>query len=134
MPSITAAARRKLWAQPLDLPGEVELGELVLFLAAIFSREPCAVLDPRRYTPCMSASPTASDDSEQQGSSLYAAVARSATRGIALYFSRPVRLFRPSKGRLYHKYPHTKNPLKSSSLGMALFTWFSVTRRRSSNA
>lgn len=28
---------------------------------------------------------------------LYAAVARSATRSIALYFSRPVRLFRPSK-------------------------------------
>ena len=41
---------------------------------------------------------SASDAQEQQGSSLYAALARTATRTAALYFSRPVRLFRPSKG------------------------------------
>lgn len=28
---------------------------------------------------------------------VWAAVARTAARGVALYFSRPVRLFRPSK-------------------------------------
>ncbi|KAI0797629.1 hypothetical protein C8Q75DRAFT_801562 [Abortiporus biennis] len=36
-------------------------------------------------------------DQDPSGSSLHAAVARTATRSIALYFSRPVRLFRPSK-------------------------------------
>ncbi|EPQ58382.1 hypothetical protein GLOTRDRAFT_37305 [Gloeophyllum trabeum ATCC 11539] len=43
--------------------------------------------------------PDAKDDSiqAQQGSSVYAALARTTTRSIALYFSRPVRLFRPSK-------------------------------------
>src|SRR5258707_6331858 len=30
---------------------------------------------------------------------VYAAVARSLTRGAALYFSRPIRLFRPSKSK-----------------------------------
>lgn len=40
---------------------------------------------------------SASDAQEQQGSSLYAALARTATRTVGLYFSRPVRLFRPSK-------------------------------------
>lgn len=39
---------------------------------------------------------------ESAGNSLYAALARTATRGIALYFSRPVRLFRPSKGMKYN--------------------------------
>ncbi|KAH7909254.1 hypothetical protein BJ138DRAFT_1155713 [Hygrophoropsis aurantiaca] len=39
---------------------------------------------------------------EQQGSSLQAALARTATRSIALYFSRPVRLFRPSKVSGWH--------------------------------
>lgn len=34
---------------------------------------------------------------ENQGNSLYAALARTLTRGAALYFSRPVRLFRPTK-------------------------------------
>ncbi|KDQ60663.1 hypothetical protein JAAARDRAFT_125449 [Jaapia argillacea MUCL 33604] len=34
---------------------------------------------------------------DAQGNSLHAALARTATRSIALYFSRPVRLFRPSK-------------------------------------
>ncbi|KIM87543.1 hypothetical protein PILCRDRAFT_95783 [Piloderma croceum F 1598] len=34
---------------------------------------------------------------EQPGNSLYAALARTATRSVALYFSRPVRLFRPAK-------------------------------------
>ncbi|KAL1944617.1 hypothetical protein VTO73DRAFT_3047 [Trametes versicolor] len=40
------------------------------------------------------------DDGTQQQQSyseLYAAIARTATRSLALYFSRPVRLFRPSK-------------------------------------
>lgn len=41
--------------------------------------------------------PALPNDEEQSGNSLYAAIARSATRGAALYFSRPVRLFRPSK-------------------------------------
>jgi len=40
---------------------------------------------------------SAADVQEQQGSSVYAALARTATRTIGLYFSRPVRLFRPSK-------------------------------------
>lgn len=46
-----------------------------------------------------SAQGDASTQGEQGSSSnsLYAAIARSATRSIALYFSRPVRLFRPSK-------------------------------------
>lgn len=34
---------------------------------------------------------------EQSANSVYAALARTTTRSIALYFSRPVRLFRPSK-------------------------------------
>lgn len=33
---------------------------------------------------------------------VYAAVARSLTRGAALYFSRPIRLFRPSKSKHLH--------------------------------
>ncbi|OCH86558.1 hypothetical protein OBBRIDRAFT_761133 [Obba rivulosa] len=37
------------------------------------------------------------DVQEQQSNSLYAALARTATRSLALYFSRPVRLFRPAK-------------------------------------
>ncbi|CCL99327.1 uncharacterized protein FIBRA_01345 [Fibroporia radiculosa] len=44
----------------------------------------------------MSASPL-QDTTPDQGNSLYAALARTATRSLALYFSRPVRLFRPSK-------------------------------------
>lgn len=41
---------------------------------------------------------TISQDSvQEQGNSFYAALARTATRSLALYFSRPVRLFRPSK-------------------------------------
>ncbi|EMD38338.1 hypothetical protein CERSUDRAFT_135051 [Gelatoporia subvermispora B] len=40
---------------------------------------------------------SSSDAQDQQPNSLYAALARTATRSIALYFSRPVRLFRPSK-------------------------------------
>jgi hypothetical protein len=40
---------------------------------------------------CMSVS------EEPQTNSLYAALARTAARSAALYFSRPVRLFRPSK-------------------------------------
>ncbi|KAI0319797.1 hypothetical protein OF83DRAFT_1108230 [Amylostereum chailletii] len=34
---------------------------------------------------------------DAQGNSLYAALARTLTRSVALYFSRPVRLFRPAK-------------------------------------
>jgi hypothetical protein len=34
---------------------------------------------------------------QSEGNSLYAALARTATRSMALYFSRPVRLFRPAK-------------------------------------
>lgn len=41
----------------------------------------------------------ASTDSRAQGNNaLTAAIARSLARGAALYFSRPVRLFRPAKG------------------------------------
>ncbi|KAI0006061.1 hypothetical protein BJV74DRAFT_17649 [Russula compacta] len=43
--------------------------------------------------------PAQLNDHDDRGTtnSAYAAVARSLTRGVALYFSRPVRLFRPSK-------------------------------------
>ncbi|KIK97182.1 hypothetical protein PAXRUDRAFT_136834 [Paxillus rubicundulus Ve08.2h10] len=60
---------------------------------------------------------------DQQGSSLYAALARTTTRAITLYFSRPVRLFRPSKGNGWHslrghanKHGATLNPQYISSL------------------
>ncbi|TFK91229.1 hypothetical protein K466DRAFT_596285 [Polyporus arcularius HHB13444] len=39
---------------------------------------------------------------QQQANSFYAALARTATRSLALYFSRPVRLFRPSKVSGWH--------------------------------
>ncbi|KAF9228582.1 hypothetical protein BS17DRAFT_772199 [Gyrodon lividus] len=39
---------------------------------------------------------------DQKGSSFNAALARTTTRAIALYFSRPVRLFRPSKVSGWH--------------------------------
>ncbi|KAG1748979.1 uncharacterized protein EDB91DRAFT_1235527 [Suillus paluster] len=42
------------------------------------------------------------DSAEQQGNPLYAALARTTTRGVALYFSRPVRLFRPTKVSGWH--------------------------------
>ncbi|KAH9951956.1 hypothetical protein B0H21DRAFT_6413 [Amylocystis lapponica] len=38
-----------------------------------------------------------SEELREQANSFYAALARTATRSLALYFSRPVRLFRPSK-------------------------------------
>ncbi|KAI0362316.1 hypothetical protein OH77DRAFT_1515581 [Trametes cingulata] len=41
---------------------------------------------------------------QQQSNSFYAALARTATRSIALYFSRPVRLFRPSKVSGWHSF------------------------------
>lgn len=49
---------------------------------------------------CVCMSHNADDGAQQQQSysELYAALARTATRSLALYFSRPVRLFRPSKG------------------------------------
>ncbi|KAL5533179.1 hypothetical protein ACEPAF_4955 [Sanghuangporus sanghuang] len=40
---------------------------------------------------------TTSNGQTEHGNSLYAALARTLTRSAALYFSRPVRLFRPSK-------------------------------------
>ena len=48
-----------------------------------------------------------SDDNPTQGrqgstNSTYAAVARTLTRGAALYFSRPVRIFRPSKSKCFY--------------------------------
>lgn len=43
-------------------------------------------------------SSTSQDSLQEQANSLYAALARTATRSLALYFSRPVRLFRPAKG------------------------------------
>ncbi|KAL0947418.1 hypothetical protein HGRIS_013530 [Hohenbuehelia grisea] len=39
---------------------------------------------------------------KERNNNLYAALARTATRSIALYFSRPVRLFRPSKVSGWH--------------------------------
>lgn len=39
---------------------------------------------------------------DAQGNNLYAALARTMTRSAALYFSRPVRLFRPSKSMFLH--------------------------------
>ncbi|KAI0732093.1 hypothetical protein C8Q72DRAFT_818935 [Fomitopsis betulina] len=42
-------------------------------------------------------SSTSQDSLQEQANSLYAALARTATRSLALYFSRPVRLFRPAK-------------------------------------
>lgn len=50
----------------------------------------------------MSTNPHDSASKEQQGNSLYAALARTTTRGVALYFSRPVRLFRPAKVSGWH--------------------------------
>lgn len=47
---------------------------------------------------CMSGNAEDGAQQQQQTNSFYAALARTATRSIALYFSRPVRLFRPSKG------------------------------------
>ena len=35
---------------------------------------------------------------ESQGSSVYTALAQTTSRALALYFSRPARLFRPAKG------------------------------------
>ncbi|EJF66019.1 hypothetical protein DICSQDRAFT_97718 [Dichomitus squalens LYAD-421 SS1] len=47
---------------------------------------------------------SAKDDNvvQQQSNSFYAAIARTAARSLALYFSRPVRLFRPSKVSGWH--------------------------------
>ncbi|TFY68247.1 hypothetical protein EVG20_g3642 [Dentipellis fragilis] len=52
---------------------------------------------------CLWMSKTPDDPSkETQGNSVHAAVARTLTRTAALYFSRPVRLFRPSKISGWH--------------------------------
>lgn len=47
---------------------------------------------------CPSISISSSLDTQEQTNPYYAAIARTFTRSLALYFSRPVRLFRPSKG------------------------------------
>lgn len=52
---------------------------------------------------CMSTAQDDAEDFQSTVNNLYAAVARSATRSIALYFSRPVRLFRPSKGSCFSR-------------------------------
>ena len=56
----------------------------------------------RRLTSYRMPASTAVEDSvdgqHEHENSLYAALGRSLTRSAALYFSRPVRLFRPSKG------------------------------------
>jgi len=44
------------------------------------------------------------EDIGQKGS-VQAAVARTASRSIALYFARPVRLFRPAKGKFRQRMP-----------------------------
>ncbi|KAJ7093244.1 hypothetical protein C8R44DRAFT_402597 [Mycena epipterygia] len=50
----------------------------------------------------MDASATGTATVPDSQGSLQAAIARTATRGVALYFSRPVRLFRPSKVSGWH--------------------------------
>jgi len=57
---------------------------------------------------------------EEQNPGLQAAIARTATRGIALYFSRPVRLFRPSKSRYTYSLSSDFEP-KISSQRLAVF-------------
>lgn len=52
-----------------------------------------------------SAAPSKSKDNstaKESSNGVAAAVARALTRGVAVYFSRPVRLFRPSKGISNH--------------------------------
>ena len=56
-------------------------------------------LNCRSSSSCMS-SPQRDAQEQANTNPVYAAIARSATRSLALYFSRPVRLFRPSKGTL----------------------------------
>lgn len=56
----------------------------------------------RVVLPCMSVKNEDGVQQQQQANSFYAALARTATRSLALYFSRPVRLFRPSKGTPGH--------------------------------
>ncbi|KAH7929798.1 hypothetical protein BV22DRAFT_1029198 [Leucogyrophana mollusca] len=71
----------------------------------------------------MSTSSIHAASQEQQGNSFHAALARTVTRAIALYFSRPVRLFRPSKVSGWHslrglatKHGETLGPQYMSSL------------------
>ena len=47
---------------------------------------------------------------ESPQGSVHAAIARTATRGLALFFARPVRLFRPSKG----ENSYSRSPLNLS--------------------
>lgn len=52
---------------------------------------------------------------DAQGNNLYAALARTITRSAALYFSRPVRLFRPSKSMLLHFFYHLLKMINSGT-------------------
>lgn len=63
----------------------------------------CTRLSSLRSAACRIRMSEASEDGgkDAQGNNLYAALARTFTRSAALYFSRPVRLFRPSKSMLH---------------------------------
>lgn len=50
---------------------------------------------------------------DAQGNNLYAALARTFTRSAALYFSRPVRLFRPSKSMLLQFFDYVSKMIDS---------------------
>jgi hypothetical protein len=51
--------------------------------------------------------PVSIDGLSESVNNLQAACARTLSRGLALYFSRPVRLFRPAKGRAcQHQRPN----------------------------
>ena len=55
---------------------------------------------------------------KDQGNSFYTAFARTTSRALALYFSRPVRLFRPTKGTVL-------DPFQSSRTSLTFF-YFSL--------
>jgi hypothetical protein len=59
---------------------------------------------PTQPSEKQSAAGNPSKERHDGSNGIAAAVARSLTRGVAIYFSRPVRLFRPSKG--LHSYIH----------------------------
>ena len=44
-------------------------------------------------------------EKNEANNGIAAALARSLTRGVAIYFSRPVRLFRPAKGEYHCIFP-----------------------------
>lgn len=73
-------------------------------------------LNPLRSAACRIRMSEASEDGgkDAQGNNLYAAVARTITRSAALYFSRPVRLFRPSKSMLFQLLDDTPKMIESN--------------------